>query len=645
MVTRLLSKIAVLSVASFGVFVVRGEKTPLETKIAQKHRIIESDGWGGGHRIIFDFGGRRGWIVEPMTAREDRPWCWTMQWMGAFLNRTGAPDLVKRGFFHVHLEAFDTRADDEGLKVLAAFQSYLVDGLGFAKKANLIGMSWGGFYSIRYASEHPENVSRIYLDAPLLNVYTLEKKSAKVSAERIGSWAKSEPADPANDPRMAVNRAAAVARAKIPILLLYGKSDDVVDPSRNCEPFLKAFRAAGGSVAVEARDAWGHHPHGLDEDEVGRIVEFFEASAHPGDRASFGPLSPSARPYERQYLWPEERMPDFQPHQIAAKWGETKKRDFDRAANRKPFIEWYAPAGSNKTDICVLTISGGRRTDSAQYQTGTATVAVGGKFEVRDTAKFRPNSDGYAGGSVQVTVGGRFTLSASACVDADRFGYGIGNSGSGSGYGDQGRRAASHGGYGTTTEHPETAPYVLYGAPYDYKYAPREPGQTSRHAARGLVRGGGAIRIVAESMKIDGRLTADGGVIDGVPPDSGAGGASSGGTIWLAANHGISMGAGVSLSARGASSAINPSVGASGGGRIAICERLTDAQYAALLAKPGTLPAGVTDDSEAYLADHAAFADAVAPGDAVRDLTACWGTFVHLTGTAKIPMGFMLLLK
>ena len=293
----------------------------------------------------------------------------------------------------------------------------------------------------------------------------------------------------------------------------------------------------------------------------------------------------------------------------------------------------------------VLTISGGRRTDSAQYQTGTATLAVGGKFEVRDTAKFRPNSDGYAGGSVQVTVGGRFTLSASACVDADRFGYGIGNSGSGSGYGDQGRRAASHGGYGTTTEHPETAPYVLYGAPYDYKYAPREPGQTSRHAARGLVRGGGAIRIVAESMKIDGRLTADGGVIDGVPPDSGAGGASSGGTIWLAANHGISMGAGVSLSARGASSAINPSVGASGGGRIAICERLTDAQYAALLAKPGTLPAGVTDDSEAYLADHAAFADAVAPGDAVRDMAACWGTFAHLTGTAKIPMGFMLLLK
>ena len=41
--------------------------------------------------------------------------------------------------------------------------------------------------------------------------------------------------------------------------------------------------------------------------------------AEPGDRASFGPLSPSAVPYERQYVWPEGRMPNPQAHQVAAK--------------------------------------------------------------------------------------------------------------------------------------------------------------------------------------------------------------------------------------------------------------------------------------------------------------------------------------
>ena len=54
------------------------------------------------------------------------------------------------------------------LKASAKFQKYLVDELGLAPKADLIGMSWGGFYSTRYAANYPENVDKIYLDAPLL---------------------------------------------------------------------------------------------------------------------------------------------------------------------------------------------------------------------------------------------------------------------------------------------------------------------------------------------------------------------------------------------------------------------------------------------------------------------------------------------
>lgn len=29
--------------------------------------------------------------------------------------------------------------------------------------------------------------------------------------------------------------------------------------------------------------------------------------------ASFGPLAPSAEPYEKEYIWPEGKMPDMQP--------------------------------------------------------------------------------------------------------------------------------------------------------------------------------------------------------------------------------------------------------------------------------------------------------------------------------------------
>ena len=277
-----------VAAATFAAGCLHLNELSLEERIAARHKVLVSDDWGGGHRIIFDFNGRKAWIVEPkcgVAVDGNRRWVWTMQWMGAYLNRTGAPDLVKRGWRHVHLEAFDTRANEEGLKALSDFQDYLVRELGFASKANLIGMSWGGFYSIRYANAFPERVSRIYLDAPLLNFDGFGGDVAKTptaAAARIGPWARSAPADGnwSADPRMPVNMAASIAAAKIPVCLLYGGQDQTVNPSLNCERFVVAFKNAGGDIHVEKRGLYGHHPHGFEHEDVFKIVEFFEGGGN-----------------------------------------------------------------------------------------------------------------------------------------------------------------------------------------------------------------------------------------------------------------------------------------------------------------------------------------------------------------------------
>ncbi|MCQ2390891.1 MAG: alpha/beta hydrolase [Kiritimatiellae bacterium] len=75
--------------------------------------------------------------------------------------------------------------------------------------------------------------------------------------------------------------------------------------------------------------------------------------------ASFGPLTPSAMPCEREYIWPDGKMPDSQAHQIAAKTEEAKASGFKADDFRRPYLEWYAPNPTNKTDLCVLVISGG----------------------------------------------------------------------------------------------------------------------------------------------------------------------------------------------------------------------------------------------------------------------------------------------
>ena len=128
----------------------------LRTKIAQTRNITGEDTWYGFRRTKFDFNGREAWIVEPSTSpAEGMPWTWTIQWAEAFVDRTGVLDLLRRGWHHVTIDLFDTRMDEEGLAAAAAFQDFLVKELGFAPQANLVGMSWGGFFSTRYAAKYP----------------------------------------------------------------------------------------------------------------------------------------------------------------------------------------------------------------------------------------------------------------------------------------------------------------------------------------------------------------------------------------------------------------------------------------------------------------------------------------------------------
>ena len=248
----------------------------LRAKVGKDHKILSEDMWYGFRRTKFDFNGFTAWVVEPgVTPAKGTPWTWTMQWAEAYVDRTGVLDLLKEGWHHVTIELFDTRMDEKGLAAASDFQKFLAGDLGFAPQACLVGMSWGGFFSTRYANAHPRNVRRIYLDAPLLNFGGFTNGDPK----RIGPWAAQAPADGnwAADPRMPVNMAESLAKTGIPVLLLYGGQDQTVPPASNCELFAQRFKSAGGRLEVEKRALFGHHPHGMDPDKTARIVNFFKA--------------------------------------------------------------------------------------------------------------------------------------------------------------------------------------------------------------------------------------------------------------------------------------------------------------------------------------------------------------------------------
>ena len=260
----------VLFGAVCAVYVCSAAAGELTAKIGEKHKIVKTDKFAGGERTVFDFNGYEAWVVEPTApVAEGKPWTWTMQWATAFVPRTPVSKMLAKGWHHVTINTFKHRMDEEGLKISKAFQDYLVNDLGFAAKARLIGMSWGGFFSVRYTATYPDAVKSIYLDAPLMSFNSFTK------AKGDGPWKNSVPAEGwANDPRMPVNMAAQVAAAKIPVLLLYGGQDQTVDPKDNCELFIPRFKDAGGDIKVVRRYAYGHHPHGVEIDDTS-IADFF----------------------------------------------------------------------------------------------------------------------------------------------------------------------------------------------------------------------------------------------------------------------------------------------------------------------------------------------------------------------------------
>ncbi|MBR5549119.1 MAG: alpha/beta fold hydrolase [Kiritimatiellae bacterium] len=230
-------------------------------------------GYAGAKRYTFKFEGYKAYFDEPVAAKPGRQWMWCMKWPGAYAEFTGQEDGVRRGYYYVYLDDIDWMSP-KGVEIAKRFHDFLVGKLGFAAKANLIGMSWGGFYSTRYAAAHPEDVARIYLDAPLMNFdgFRLHEWPAARKA-----WGESEGGEWTKDPRMPINLADKIAKAKIPVLLLYGGADTVVPPSKNCEIFIPRFKAAGGNIKVFKRDMYGHHPHGFQgAANIGAIVDFFE---------------------------------------------------------------------------------------------------------------------------------------------------------------------------------------------------------------------------------------------------------------------------------------------------------------------------------------------------------------------------------
>lgn len=228
------------------------------------------DTWHGYTRHTVTIDGCTAWVVEPKTALPGRPWSWCLEFPDAFTERCAAPQLLAAGFHHAHISVGNTFGSPPAQKHFVAFHAALV-AKGLAPKAALIGISRGGLYSYRFASENPDKVAVIYGDAPVCDFKSWPggKGTGKGSSKDWASLMKLYEF-PTEEDALAylgnpIDVLSTLAEAGIPLIHVVGDADDVVPVAENTAIIEQRYRALNGTIEVIHKPGVGHHPHGLDD--------------------------------------------------------------------------------------------------------------------------------------------------------------------------------------------------------------------------------------------------------------------------------------------------------------------------------------------------------------------------------------------
>lgn len=238
--------------------------------------------WFGYERRDFRFEDRDALIVLPKGTPNGR-WAVKMEYFGAF------PDLelelLSRGWCLAYLKNVNRWGTDVDSDAKARFADFMTAQYGLEDRFACVGMSCGGICSVSFAARHPDKVSFLDLDAPVMNLLScpmgfgigepLGGGSGWDEIQRaFGFESVSELLLYRNHP---IDMIPTLVRERIPAALIYGLEDDCVPYVENGIAMERAYRAAGIPLWVEGKPSQGHHPHG--PKNPARFADFIEANA------------------------------------------------------------------------------------------------------------------------------------------------------------------------------------------------------------------------------------------------------------------------------------------------------------------------------------------------------------------------------
>jgi pimeloyl-ACP methyl ester carboxylesterase len=188
--------------------------------------------------------------------------------------------MLKKGYTLCFLSHPNRWATDSETHITAEFVQYVAKELGFAPKCIPVGMSCGGLQALRLAQLHPELISVLYIDAPVVNILSLAGLGASTCPDNPLFWEEIQAAHGVtrstivNFRKSPIDAMDKLIEHNIPIIMLYGDADTVVLYEENGKVLEDYYRENGGDLKVIRKPGCGHHPHSLEDPTP--IIEFVE---------------------------------------------------------------------------------------------------------------------------------------------------------------------------------------------------------------------------------------------------------------------------------------------------------------------------------------------------------------------------------
>lgn len=228
--------------------------------------------WSGFDTDYFVWSGYEVTVAKPHIAARHGGWIYRTEFFGAFPQTD--VEMLKRGYYVASLKISNRYGDSGAVERMEKFRRMIVARYQVTEKPILFGFSRGGLYAVQYAASYGQYVHKIYLDAPVVDVFSWP---ATYKDGKSLEWQECRrvwklPSHPAVFQHIVEQALLRLTDLRIPLILVYGKRDDLVPYEENGIQIEEHYSRTTVPYKIIMKPECGHHPHSLEDPR--EIVEF-----------------------------------------------------------------------------------------------------------------------------------------------------------------------------------------------------------------------------------------------------------------------------------------------------------------------------------------------------------------------------------